>query len=280
MVQWLDFAEPMVFALLQRLLDTLAPHALAYAITGVGVGVGGGSGASGLSDFLFGTIVSALQSNFVGITALMLFLYSASMVIFSQQESTITETRMAYVYAMIGCAVTGLASLIARGFAPGSSGGALADTSPLTGGIQNVLRYFFEALGTLFVVNVVIQAFRLVSSLGGQETSERARKRLVAGFVGVGIVLLANAIVTTVITGDTSIVASELIGLVNFLLTFIGAAAFIAVIVAGMALVLSVSESLKDTAKQIIKTCVIVLLIVILSLGFLKIFFAFTPTNA
>jgi len=258
-------------AISSLLQSWLVPLASAYEVEVPG---GGGGGASGFAAFLRETLLETLLLNFVGLLALALFVYSASMLIFAQQDNAISETKQGYIYAMIGCATVGLASFIANGFSPGVGRGDIADVESINLGINNVITYILRILAAAFAANIVLQAFRLISSQGASDDTDRAKKRLVASFVGVAIILTAQAVVAAA-TGDIGSVMSELVGLTNFLLTFVGAGALIVVVLAGMLLILSVNETLKDKAKQMIKTAVIVLIISAISLAVIKIFISF-----
>ena len=68
------------------------------------------------------------------------------------------------------------------------------------------------------------------------------------------------------------IIIQELAGLANFILELIAAVSIIAILVAGILLIISVDESLKDRAKRIITGTLITLVIVIASYTLINIF--------
>jgi len=64
----------------------------------------------------------------------------------------------------------------------------------------------------------------------------------------------------------------ELAGIARFLLTIFGALAVIGILAAGVMLIVSVDESLKDKAKKLVIACMIALVIVIASYGIIDTF--------
>ena len=80
--------------------------------------------------------------------------------------------------------------------------------------------------------------------------------------MGVGLTMLAGAIANSVNpqSGSSSNLALEIAGVANYLMTIVGFMAVVTIILAGVFLILSVSDSLKDKAKTIIKTAVVALI--------------------
>ena len=135
------------------------------------------------------------------------------------------------------------------------------------------------------LINIVIQGARLIAAQS-QEDAEKAKKRLLYGFVGVGIILLANRMVLAVFPdtvpcssggvsgsgGDSSIISIEMVGIANFLLAAFGLMVVVAIIIAGIYLVVSVKEDNKEKAKQIIKTSIIALAVIIAAFAIVNAF--------
>ncbi len=239
----------------------------------VGLPIGGiGGGFAGFIAYVL-QVVPVLRGMFVAFAFFFLFLFAATMVLFSHDESAMTEAKKAYAYAVIGMVVVGLSTLIAQAIMPGSP--AFIHPGILEPSFENVIAYGKWAVAVALVINVVIQGFRLVISHGEQEYVDRARKRLFMSFVGTILVVLTQAIVVAVNPGlgaDLDGLNEEAVGLANFLLAFIGAGAVIAIVVAGIYLVVSVDESLKERAKGIIKTSIIALIVVLLSYALVNAF--------
>jgi hypothetical protein len=230
-----------------------------------------GGGVAGLSQYIATNILAALEIGFIALAVVMLFVYAASFVFAGHDENAVTESRLAYVHAITGAALVGLAHLLVQAFSPTETGSNIVNVAPLKTGFGNVVFYFRILLAIALTFNIVYQGFRLIMSQT-QEDGEKARKRLLYGFIGVAIVLLAQAIVRAFDvegvlggTGSPTGIAVEIVGIANFLLTLIGAMAVFALIIAGVLLLVSVDESLKDKAKTIVKTTVITLAVVLVS---------------
>ncbi|MFA6039251.1 MAG: hypothetical protein WCV62_00790 [Candidatus Peribacteraceae bacterium] len=255
------------------LLGLLLAPAAAWALEVTPPAGGMGGGFAGLVAYIWFHVVPMLQGVFVAFAFFFLFLYAATMVLFSHDESAMTEAKSAYTYAIVGMLIVGASTLIAQAIMPGSA--EFIHAEPLTPVLDNIIAYGKGAVAVVLVVNVVIQGFRLVISHGEQEYVDRARKRLFMSFVGTILVILAQAIVVAVNPGmgaNLNLLNEEAVGLANFLLAFIGAGVVIAIIVAGIYLVVSVDESLKDRAKGIIKTSIITLIVVLLSYALVNTF--------
>jgi len=235
-----------------------------------------GGGMAGFVAYV-GQLVPILRGVFIGFAFLMLFLYAAMMILYSNDESAKTEAKSAYAYAMIGMAVVGLSSFIAAAIAPSPIAPDASFVRPgfLTPSLENMMNYAKWTVAIALMVNIVIQGFRLVLSQGEQEYIDRARKRLFMSFVGAMLVILAQAIVVAVNPGmgaNLNGLTDEGMGIANFLLAFVGTGAVIAIIIAGIFLVVSVDESLKEKAKTIIKSSIIALLVVLVSYALVNTF--------
>lgn len=226
-----------------------------------------GGGSSGLSSYLVNRIVTALEIGFVAVAALVLFFATVNMVLFPHEEEVVKQGRFAFLYTIVGGAFVGLARWFALAFAPASVGANLVDVAQVNAGVQNVMIMFRLVLSLLLTINITLQGVRLVSSQGEQELVDRARKRLINGFIGVVFVMLANVVVMSIVpgTGGASTLANEIAGVANYLIAIVGFAAVVTIIVAGILLILSVSETLKDKAKSIIKIAVVALVAVVVS---------------
>ncbi len=228
---------------------------------------GSGQGAEGLRDYVMQKGVLTIQVAFVAIAAFMLFTGARWMVMFAEQDEMIKQGRMTFVYTIAGAAVVSIAQWVASAFSPGQTGDALVNTTPFNDSFHNVLTFFRAILSVMLVVNIVIQGVRLIASQGEQDAVEKARKRLIQGFIGVGLVMLANVIATSVNpqAGSSNDLAKEIAGVANYLVTILGFMAVVTIILAGVFLILSVSDTLKEKAKTIIKTSVVALVAVVVS---------------
>ncbi len=261
--------------LLASFLALLPTTALAYSL---GTGWTGpicaflpctqmGGGSSGLASYVLTRVISALQVGFVAIAALVLFFAAINMVLFPHEDEVVKEGRSAFIYTLTGGAFVAMAQWAAQAFAPLSTGANLVNASFIDTAINNVLTMARLLLAILLTVNIVVQAFRLITSQGEQDQAEKARKRMIASFIGVGFVMTANVIAVSVLPGASGAIglAEQIAGIANYLLTIVGFAAVVDIIIAGVLLIFSVDEGLKDKAKTAVKIGVIGLLAVVVA---------------
>ncbi len=261
----------------------LVPIAHAFEIEPPDGAIGGG--IDGFLSYV-AQIVPVLQGLFVGIAFVILLILAASLVIFSGNESAATETKTGYLHLVIGGILVGAAGLLAEAVTPGLQGvgGEVIYRFHISTTMYNIVLYIKYMLAAALIANIVIQSFRLIVSQGDSAKIERSTKRLVNSFIGVGIVLLVEAIVHSVnleyqyvdVSGvgaaDLNIMNAELVGLANFLLTIIGLGVVVGLIIAGILFILSVNESLKEKAMSVIKTCIVVLIVCLVAYALVNFF--------
>ncbi len=234
----------------------------------------GGGGALGLNGYIYSKVIVAMESIFVAVVGTTLFLSAARMTLQSSDETAVSESRMAFIYAIGGAVVVGFASLIVQAFAPSATGTALVNTGLLIEGVNNIIIYIRLVLGTLVLVNIVVQAFRLIASHGEDEQFEKAKTYLIAGIVGAGIVMLANAVMISVnpeIGGPTDL-AIEMAGIANYIITLFGFGCVLVLIGAGAFLALSTNDGGKEKAKNMVLTAIVGLLAVLISFALVNAF--------
>lgn len=240
-----------------------------------------GGGALRLDAIITQNGLFSLQIGFVALMVGMLFYYAVTLITSSinGDESALRDSKSAFAYAIAGAAVASFSVVIVAAFQVGNAASPLPNYSVLQGIFGSIYLFFKVALGVALTANIVLQAFRLITSQGSDELITRARKRLIAGFLGVGVVLLANAFIVSVDPSEQGVTPAsairEIAGVVNFLLTLTGAITLGALIIAGLLLMISVEESLKDKAKQIIRTSLITLLLILTSFVIVNLFIAF-----
>lgn len=226
---------------------------------------GNGGGAAGLSGYVTERIVTFMEVGFIAAILLVLFFAAMNMVIYGHDESAVKDGRMAFVYCIAGAAVTSLARWFVMAFSPSETGQRLVNQAIVDQSITNLLIMFRLVLATALLGNIVAQAMRLISSQGDDDQRGKAQKRLIASFVGAGFVMLANALIVAVnpTMGSSSDIADQIVGIANYLVTILGFASVVAIIAAGILLIVSVDEKLKDKAKSLIKTSVVALIAVL-----------------
>lgn len=239
-----------------------------------------GGGAAGLNAYVASTVVVALEIAIAAVAVVALLISTFKMVMFAHEEGAVKDARMSFVYVIVGLVITALTQWIVNAFAPDQVGSALVDRPLVESAVGNVITYIRLAISIALMINIVVQGFRVLVSQGEQDQLEKARKRLIGGFVGAAAIMLANAVVVAIVPelgGGATSAALQIAGVANYIVTILGFLAVLGVIIAGVLLMLSADEGLKDKAKTIIKTCIVAIIVVIVSYALVTAFILFNP---
>lgn len=225
----------------------------------------GSGGAQGAATYLTGIMFPAARIIFIA-TAIFMFLQYALKLLFEpDSQETSNSTKLAYGYAITACAIVGIATFIVEAVGQ-SARSSLINASPINSGIGNIILYMRLIAATLVTVFILIQGIRLIVKQGSEEEFKNAQTQFIHCIIGVAILLLANIMASAFLPGSGSVrLAAEVVGIINFTLTLIGALAVLTIIIAGIMLVLSIDESLKDRAKKAILVAVVGLVVALLS---------------
>lgn len=225
------------------------------------------AGAQALAGFIELHLVQQALFAFWGISAAAIFYYAVRMVLEAYKDESYTNLSNAFINVLSGFAVIACASAFAAAFyTPGLSADNAADISPtiLGIGVQSVADFIITMSAGIFVLMVVIAGIGMVTSRGDSGAFEKWRKILIANIVGVVVMFVAFYIVHAVSDINSGLLIEEMRGLALFLLTLLGFMCVVALIVAGVLLIVSVDESLRDKAKNIIIGTLITLALVVL----------------
>ena len=226
-----------------------------------------GTGTAGLEIYAQTYILSGARIAFLAVAIAFFFYYAVRLILTSHDESVITETKSAYGYAVAGAAVVSLASIIAEAFTSPQATVDIIVEEPIRTGLTDYVIFFLRLVVSIAATGtIVFLGVRLIVLQGEEAEIEKQKKRFFNGLLGVAIVLLANVAVNAFAPGTGSVaLAGEIAGITNFILTLLGAFALLGFIVAGLLLVLSTDESLKDRAKKAVFTTVIAMIVVLSS---------------
>lgn len=232
-----------------------------------------GAGADYLATNLLPSLLAQLLLAFWGIAAAAVFYYAVRLVIEAQNESAPKDLGNSLIFALVGFAIISLSAAFATAFGGfGAAGvfGINADTYPdvnplaLEIGIKSVADFIITMSAGIFILIIVITGFKMIASQGEGGNFEKSLKVLVANCIGVVLMLTAWFIVHALIdTSTPGLLIAEMRGLALWMLTLIGYLCVLALIVAGIMLIVSVDESLKDRAKKIVIGTLISLLILV-----------------
>jgi len=218
---------------------------------------------------------------FWGLAAGAVFYYAVRMVLEAQKEEAGKDLTNAFIFALTGFAIIACASAFASAFGVGVlSSDAVADVSPgiLDFSIRSVANFIIKMSSGIFVLIIVITGLKMIATQGESSNFDKWRKVLVANCLGVIMMLTAYFVIHAISDVDYTLLITEMKGLALWMLTIIGFVCVVALIIAGIMLIVSVDESLKDRAKRIVIGTLISLLIVIASYTLIIVFMPTTNT--
>ena len=242
----------------------------------------GAGGAVALSGFIGSHIVTQALDAFGGIAAAAIFYYAVRMVVTAYQEKSYTDVINSFIYVLLGFIVIALSSAFTNSFLPTGGVGTGAVYPDFAGGgrlilgLDSVKGFIITGSAGVFTMMVVFAGLRMVTSQGDEAAFGKWAKVLVGNCIGVIVMLIADAIVLGITTpGDPGAIVDELAGIILFILTIIGFASMISLIIAGVLLIVSVDEALRDRAKRTIIGTLVALLVVIASYTLIRTFVGF-----
>jgi hypothetical protein len=217
---------------------------------------------------------------FGGLLFGMLLFYGIKLLIGSRSDNTLTEIKQAYGQALFGTAIVGGAIFLANTFASGT--GEIVAANNFNSVVGNAISFLSALIATIVLTNVVIQGIRLIVALEDGDV-DKAKKGFLHGMIGAGIAILAVSFVrifTAVETsggggldaGGVELAIIEILGIGQYLTLLVGAIAVLGILVAGIMLVVSVDESLKDRARKLIITSLVALAVSLTAFGLVRLF--------
>ncbi|MBT3292655.1 hypothetical protein HN512_03895 [Candidatus Peregrinibacteria bacterium] len=239
--------------------------------------VGAGGGTAYIRNLIIGP--QGLQIAFVGILFGMSLFYGVLLIIGSRSESIISEVKVAYGQAVGAALLVGGALFLADTFA--SSTPRIVEPSPFHILAMNTIEFMSALIATAVIINITLQGIRLVIAMEDGDI-DRAKKGFKQGIIGAAIAILAIPIVRTftnvntldgvINPGGPQSLIIELIGIGRYFTLILGSLSVTGIIVAGIFLVISVDEGMKDKARKLIATSLIALVVALTSYGLVQMF--------
>lgn len=232
----------------------------------VGIPCGSGNGAFDAAAFLEFEIFPAIRVLFIAAAVIMFLQYSLKLLFDPDSSETVSSAKLAYGYGITACAIVGISTYIVDAVGQNENTRAnIIDPEPIDEGIGLLILYIRLVVATLVALFLLIQGIRLIMKQGSEEEFTKAKTQFFHTIMGIAVILVTSAIVEAFTEGPAEVLAIEIVGLINFVLVLIGALAVASVIIAGIMLVVSVDESMKDRAKKAIVTAVVGLIIALMS---------------
>lgn len=226
-----------------------------------------GGGVTVLAAYIQTTLFGGMQILFVALAIAMFAQYGIRLALESSDESTVSEVKNAYTYAIAGAVIVTVTSFIVRAVGQGNAPGVLVNTDAVAEGLWSIELFIRVMVSTAVGAVIVYQGIRLIILQGQESEVEEQKKHFLHALIGVAIILLANVVVSSFLPDSNGSfeLAVQIVGISNFLMAIIGGLAVLSFVAAGIMLVVSTDEALKDRAKKIIFTTIIALVIVLCS---------------
>lgn len=220
-----------------------------------------GGGSSGLGGTIVNLLFSgAAKTTFGAFLTLYFFIYGARLILLGEKSDIVDETKYAYAYGITGAAVYIFADALIASAVSGPN------VEPVKSALESIIGYANLVIGSLILVTITYQGFRIIIKRGDEGAFDDLRKRFVFLITGIIVWALANVIVTAAMPGSgTTRFITEIAGVIRYLLQIIGALSVLSFIFAGFLYIISVDESQKDRAKKAMKNTVIALVVVAFS---------------
>ena len=218
-----------------------------------------------LAGYIFNLIEVGLFPAFFGIFFAMVVFYGFRLAIESRSDQSVQDAFNSIIQAAVGATLVSGAYILANAFAVPETlpNVALVEVGFLAKGIA----FFIQFIGFILMGNIVVQGIRLIVSLEKGHT-DTARKNMILSFIGAVMVMLAQPVLSAVTPGAfRNEINDNIVGIANFLATIFGVGAVLAFIVAGIMLVVSINENIKDRAKTLMFTSIVALIVVMSSLA-------------
>lgn len=209
-----------------------------------------------------------MVSIFASLLFFMLVLYGLKLAVSNQQDGAMSEAIQAYTQAAIGAGVVGGAFLLSTAFS--ATPAVVADTTVVKDSILlSAARFLFGTVIFVVTANIVIQGIRMIIAVN-EGNVESARKNFIQSLIGGAMVMIVGPIFNSFSglgAGGGGTVQTLVVQIANFLGVIFGVLAVIAFIVAGIMLVVSVNESLRDRARSLMISSIIAIIVVVAALA-------------
>ncbi len=220
------------------------------------------------------------------------------LVVGSGNEETVKKTTTGLLYALVAFAIVSMSQDLGRivgffkenqaftetvqsnGGVIGSAGGIVERIGLFDKQVEIVMTFIKYLIGSLAVAMIVINGVKLVTGGGEEENIKKARNGIFAAMGGLVIMMIANTFVTKVfykvdkttysaisegITPQTDLSEgiSQIVGITNFVISFVGPGLVLLIIIAGILYLTAGGEEEKmNKAKRMLISGVIGLVVI------------------
>lgn len=226
----------------------------------------GGGGIEGIQRYATDMLFPSARIFFIALALGHLFYAGYRLISEASDENSRKEAKTTYSQIIYACAIVSFASFLVDAFGS-TAEETLINPEPLAEGFSNVIFYLKMAIAGILSFTMVVQGMRLILVVNDDlNEKSRAEKNLVNAFFGVAAMLLADTFVRAFLPGSGTVgLSDEVRGFANFLLEIFAGLAVFSFIVAGIFLIFSFDESLRERAKKTCITAVIATAIILSS---------------
>lgn len=200
-----------------------------------------------IKTLVLANFIPIIKYIFIGIALIVFGMYSYLMVLGGTgDEEQLTEQRKNFLFAAIGCTIIGIASQVVEVFDPFRSGSnnEIIDIDQAKNITQILINYIELSLAAIAIAVIFYAGFRMITANGDEERMNEGKNLFKYGFIGFVIVMLADPMVNMVFfpnSGQSGVGNQEAtnfivqgLGVLKFVLTFLGILVFISFVIAGV----------------------------------------------
>ena len=201
----------------------------------------GDAPVASIRTLFFETLLPQFEYIFAFVALLIWVIYLFVLIGNAGNEEIINTQRKNLGWGVIGFLLIALAVDIGNAFAPTNENQDMINPDGVESIFVRLASYISLALAPIAIATVFYGGFRFITANGDEESISGAKKIFLYGFGGLLVAMFAEPIVTTVVytedrtPGDEEVAnfAAQLVGLLQFVLAFLGVLSMASFIVAG-----------------------------------------------
>jgi len=224
--------------------------------------------------------VAKVFRNVMGALAVVWIIVAGIMMIFAQGEETkITEQKRAITYAIIGLIAIVLIERFVNAIygIPGEERMLTPSTAlQVDREVYALISYVKATLGAAAIFMIILSGIKTIAAQGEEEKMTTQKKAILWTIIGLALILVNRVVVENIFTQPVRETGGQITqtniqkilslsgNVINFLLGFVGLAAFAALVYGGASMVANYgNDEMVERAKKVIKNAVIGIIIIL-----------------
>ncbi len=235
----------------------------------IGILTGGDTTALNLGQVLLTNITGILSTELVEAVAILMIVIAGISVVVVQNDSQLEKAKNTIIAAGVALLMLNFWTVIQS---------TLLDVTNSPSEIQSTassLMGIIESFaGAIALITIIISGIRAIATFGTDSGATELRRAVLSSIVGV-LLMAHSALLADVATGaeDVTSVIDILVNIANVVLSFMGLAAFVVLVVGGIQLVVLDGER-KDQVKGLVIRVIIGFILILLSAGLVNLVIA------